>query len=53
MMPKYQQSDFPEEYLNAMDHIAELTGLLAPGFAETRLLFQTDVRLQPPAGWKP
>jgi len=53
MMPKYQQTVFPEEYLKTMDHIAELTGGLNPGFAELRLLYQTGEKLQPPKGWKP
>ena len=53
MMPKYQQTKFPDDYLTAMDHIAELTGSLNPGFAEVRLLYQTGKRLQPLEGWKP
>jgi hypothetical protein len=53
MMPKYQQTEFPKEYLKAMDHIAGLTGGLTPGFAEVRLLYQTEKKLQPPADWKP
>jgi hypothetical protein len=53
MMPKYQQINFSEEYLSIMDHIAELTGGLDPGFAEVRLLYQIEKKLQPPPGWKP
>jgi len=53
MMPKYLQKEFSGEYLAAMDHIAELTGRLDPGFAEVRLLYQTEKKLQPPPGWKP
>jgi hypothetical protein len=53
MMPKYMQTEFPEEYLAEMGHIAELTGGLTPGFAEVRLLYQTEKKLQPPPGWKP
>ncbi len=53
MMPKYQQTEFPGPYLAAMDHIAELTGVLDPGFAEVRRLYQTEKKLQPPPGWEP
>ena len=53
MMPEYQQTVYPDEYLAAMDHIAELTSGLEPGFAEVRLLYQTQEKLQPPKNWKP
>ena len=53
MMPKYQQLEFSGEYLGVMDHIAEITGGLDPGFAEVRLLYQTEQKLQPPPGWNP
>jgi hypothetical protein len=53
MMPEYQQTGFPKEYLKVMDHISVLTGRLVPGFAEVRLLYQTEKKLQPPPGWEP
>ena len=53
MMPAYQQTEFPKDYLKEMDNIAALTGGLTPGFAEVRLLYQTEKKLQPPTNWKP
>ena len=53
MMPGYQQAEYPGEYLKAMDHIAALTGSMEPDFAEMRLLYQAEKKLQPPPDWKP
>jgi len=53
MMPEYRQTEFSQDYLVAMDHLATLTGGLDPGFAEVRLIYQSDKRLQPPPGWQP
>ncbi len=52
-MPGYQQKEYVPEYLAFMDLIAALTAGLSPGFAEVRLLYQTEKRLQPPSGWEP
>jgi hypothetical protein len=52
-MPRYQQKEYPPEYLVFMDQIAALTAGLTPGFTEVRLLYQTEKKLQPPPGWEP
>ena len=52
MIPKYQQTVFTKDYLTDMDDIAAITGGLDPGFAELRLLYQTQKTLQPPKNWK-
>jgi hypothetical protein len=53
LTPGYQQTEFSREYLGIMDHMAALTDRLTPGFAEVRLLYQTEKSNQPPPGWEP
>jgi hypothetical protein len=53
LTPEYRQKEFHGQYLFIMDHIADLTGRLAPGFAEVRLFYQTEKKLQPPPDWEP
>jgi hypothetical protein len=53
LMPYAQQKDYLPDYLGILDHIATLCARMSPDFSETRLLFQTEPRLQPPSGWEP
>ena len=53
LMPQYGQEEYSSEYLQTMDHIAGLTGEMAPDFYEVRRLYHAEKRLQPLPGWKP
>ena len=53
LMPGYQQKEYSREYLETMDNIASLTGVLVPDFSKIRSLYQADNRLHPPPGWEP
>jgi hypothetical protein len=53
LMPGYQQKEFLKGYLETMDNIASLTGMLVPDFSKVYSMFQSENRLHPPPGWEP
>ena len=53
LTPESKQQDFSQEYMELLDHLAELTLAGNETFLEVRSFFENEERLRPPPGWEP